>query len=150
MVKPSVEIHRPGPDDWPRILEILEQANFHRIGGREMPSFPLSDCFVAVVAGRVIGVAGYRVLGPKTAKTTLMAVDPDCRGQAVGAALQNARQGFLRKQGIETLYTNVDDPRVAAWYQRQFGYKPTGKRIPKVEPFGRPDRPEWINIVVTL
>ncbi len=29
-------------------------ANFHHIGGRETPEFPLSNCFVAVVEGRVM------------------------------------------------------------------------------------------------
>ena len=148
--EPNVEIRRPGPEDWPKILEVLETANFHRIGGPEMPSFPLSDCFVATADGQVIGVAGYRVLDPKTAKTTLLAVDPAYRGRAVGAALQTARQDYLRAQGIETLYTNVDDPRAVTWYRRRFGYEPTGKRIPKLESFGRDDLSEWINLVLKL
>ena len=150
MVGPDVEIRRPGPEDWARILEILETANFHRIGGPEMPSFPLGDCFVAAAGGEVIGVAGYRVLDPTTAKTTLLAVDPAYRGRAVGADLHRARQDFLRRQGIETLYTNVDDSRTAKWYMRHFGYQPTGKRIPKVEPFGRADVCEWTNLMVRL
>ncbi len=32
----------------------METANFHHIGGRETPAFPLSNCFVAVVEGRVM------------------------------------------------------------------------------------------------
>lgn len=150
MVEPAVEIRRPGQDDWPRILEILETANFHHIGGREMPSFPLGDCFVAVAEGGVIGVAGYRVLDAVTAKTTLLVVDPAYRGRAVGAALQKARQDFLRRRGIKTLHTNTDDARVVAWYVRNFGYVPTGTRSPKVEPFGRDDQHEWINLMVEL
>jgi len=146
----KVEIRRPAPEEWPRILEVLEMANFHHIGGPEMPTFPLSDCFVAAVDGIVIGVAGYRVLDETTAKTTLLAVDPECRGRSAGAALHGARQDFLRKQGIETLYTNSDDERVIAWDQRVFGYKATGKRTPKLAPFGRSDKHEWINLMVKL
>ena len=146
----SFEIRRPGPEDWPRILEILETANFHHIGGPEMPSFPLSDCFVAVADGLVIGVGGYRVLDETSAKTTLLAVDPAYRGGKVGAALQRTRQDYLRRQGIKTLTTNVDDPRAVTWYMRHFGYKPTGKRIPKVAPFGRSDKHEWINLKLDL
>ncbi len=150
MGKPTVHIRRPREQEWERILEILKTANFHHIGGREMPAFPLSDCFVAVAEGRVIGVAGYRILDATTAKTTLLAVDPKHRHDAVGTVLQRARQDFLRGQGIETLYTNADDERVIEWYIRRFGYQPTGKRIPKVESFGRDDRSEWVNLKVEL
>ncbi len=146
----DLKIRRPVPEEWPRILEILETANFHHIGGPEMPSFPLSECFVAAVDGTVFGVAGYRVLDETTAKTTLLAVDPEYRGRSAGAALHRARQEFLRTLGIKTLYTNSDDARVIAWYERVFGYKPTGKRIAKLAPFGRSDKHEWINLMVEL
>ena len=69
---------------------------------------------------------------------------------AVGTALQTARQDFLRGRGIKELYTNSDDERVIDWYMRHFGYKPTGKRIPKLESFGRDDKTEWINMKVEL
>jgi len=147
---PKVKIRRPVEEDWPRMLEVLEGANFHHIGGPEMPSFPLSDCFVAELGGIVIGVGGYRILDATTAKTTLLAVDPTYRGHNVGATLQQARQDYLRDQGIKELYTNADDERVVAWYQRNFGYQPTGKRIPKLAPFGRSDKDEWINLVTKL
>lgn len=150
MGKPAVQIRRPREDEWDRILEILETANFHHIGGLEMPEFPLNDCFVAVLDGRVIGVAGYKILDATTAKTSLLAVDPEHRGGAVGITLQTARQDFLRAQGIKELYTNSDDERVIDWYMRHFGYKPTGKRIPKLESFGRDDKTEWINMKVEL
>lgn len=147
---PTVEIRRPREEEWPRILEILETANFHHIGGREMPAFPLDDCFVAATGESVVGVAGYRVLDETTAKTTLLVVDPRHRGRGIGVRLHAARQDFLRRQGIKALYTNVDDERVVRWYVRHFGHRPTGERIAKVEPFGRDDRDEWINLVVEL
>ena len=150
MGKPAAQIRRPREDEWERILEILETANFHHIGGQEMPEFPLSDCFVAVADGRVVGVAGYKILDATTAKTSLLAVDPEHRGAAVGIALQTARQDFLRARGIKELYTNSDDESVIEWYMRHFGYKPTGKRIPKLESFGRDDKTEWINMKVEL
>lgn len=126
-------------------------ANFDRIGGAEMPVFPLSDCFVARTQdGRIVGVAGYRILDQHTAKTTLLAVDPVCRRQGIGEALQRARMDFLRAQGIRRLYTNCDDEHVIRWYEAHFGYRRTGERIPKVEPFGRPDKSEWICLVVEL
>ncbi len=150
MCEADVEIRRPGPEDWPGILAVLASANFEPIGGLEMPLFPLSDCFVARCDDQVIGVGGYRMLDPKTAKTTLLAVDPRYRGRAVGIALQRARQDWLRHQGVRTLHTNVDDERTAAWYARHFGYVKTGERIPKMEPFGRLDRHEWIALRLDL
>ena len=149
-VKPAVKIRRATETDWPRIMAVLEGANFHHIGGPEMPSFPLSDCFVADLEGVVIGVGGYRILDETTAKTTLLAVDPAYRGRNVGAALQQTRQDYLRDQGIKELYTNADDERVVEWYLRFFGYQRTGKVIPKVASFGRDDKDEWINLVAKL
>ncbi len=147
----DVLIRRPTIADWGRILEILEQANFHHIGGAEMPSFPLADCFVAENVGRVIGVAGYRVLSRTTAKTTLLAVDPEHRaGGRVGERLQRARMDHLRALGIRTLTTNADDPRVILWYERRFGYRRTGARVPKVESFGRGDAEEWTTLELDL
>lgn len=135
----------------PRILEILRTVNYHRIGGAEMPAFPLEDCFVARLDdGRIAGVAGYRILDERTAKTTLLAVDPAFRRMGVGEALQLARMDFLRTRGIRRLFTNCDDERVIEWYEKHFGYRRTGARIPKVEPFGLPDKTEWITLVAEL
>lgn len=150
MAEKTVHIRRPVDADWVQIMEVLETANFHHIGGPEMPSFPLSHCFVAEVEGRVVGVGGYRVLDEVTAKTTLLVVHPDYQGMGAGRALQQARQNYLKDQGIQRLYTNTDDDRVVAWYQRHFGYRPTGKLITKLAPFGRHDRNQWINLVVEL
>jgi len=144
-------LRRPRSDEWDRILEILETANFHRIGGPEMPDFPLGNCFVAEKDGLVVGVAGYRILDRTTAKTTLLAVHPDHRcGGDIGTRLQRARMDFLKGQGIRLLRTNVDDPRVLRWYQRRFGYESTGQTVPKVEPFGRPEIQFWTTLEVAL
>ncbi len=146
----DVRIRRPADSDWPRMLEILEMVNYHRIGGSEMATFPLSDCFVAEADGRIAGLAGYRILDGDNAKTTLMAVDPRCRGLGVGLRLQEARMNFLRAQGIKHLYTNCDDEAVIAWYERHFGYRRTGARVPKTEPFGLSDKSEWITLQCEL
>jgi N-acetylglutamate synthase-like GNAT family acetyltransferase len=147
----GVSIRRPTIADWGRILEILEHVNFHHIGGEEMPSFPLADCFVAEKAGQVVGVAGYRVLSHASAKTTLLAVDPEHRaGGRIGERLQRARMDHLRAVGIRTLITNADDPRVIAWYERRFGYRRTGASVPKVESFGRGDVKAWTGLELDL
>ncbi len=143
-------IRRPRVEDWPRILEILRSANFHRIGGSEMPQFPLEDCFVADLGDRVAGVAGYRILDATTAKTTLLTVDPAFRGRGIGTLLQHTRMNYLRQQGIKTLYTNCDDPAVIAWNIRLFGFRPTGKRIPKTGPYGRKEADAWTHLKADL
>ncbi len=150
MADPAWKIRRARKADWERIVSILEMCNFHHIGGAEMPSFPLSKCFVAVEDDKVVGVAGYRELGGQIARTTLLAVDPEYRGQKIGFHLHRTRQEFLNSRGVRTLYTNTDDERVVAWYQRNFGYVTTGKRIAKTESFGRRDRDEWINLKVEI
>ncbi len=139
-------VRRPVAADMPRVLEILEHANYHRIGGTEMAEFPPADCFVAEVGGQIAGVAGYRVLDALNAKTTLMVVDPAFRGLGVGLVLQKARMDFLRGLGVRFLSTNCDDETVIAWYERHFGYRRTGGRIPKTEPFGLADKTEWITL----
>jgi GNAT superfamily N-acetyltransferase len=150
MGKISFRIRRPEHGEWAEILAILETANFHRIGGREMPEFPLEDCFVAVADDHIVGVAGYRILDQISAKTTLLAVLPDYRIGKIGYALHQARQDYLKTQGVKSLTTNADDPRVVHWYQRHFGYRETGLRIPKTEDFGRVEYSEWINLCVDL
>lgn len=147
----NILVERPTKADLPRIMEILQAVNYHRIGGAEMPAFPLEDCFVARLDdGRIAGVAGYRVLDARTAKTTLLAVDPAFRRMGAGEALQLARMDFLRARGIRQLFTNCDDEQVINWYENHFGYRRTGGRIPKVEPFGRADKNEWITLVAEL
>jgi N-acetylglutamate synthase-like GNAT family acetyltransferase len=144
------KIRRARKADWDGIISVLEMSNFHHIGGAEMPSFPIGKCFVAGLGDRVIGVAGYRELGDNIAKTTLLSVDPAYRSQKIGFHLQRRRQDYLTSRGVHTLYTNTDDDRVVAWYLKNFGYEKTGKRIAKVESFGRDDRDEWINLKAEL
>lgn len=146
----AVSVRRPRAGDWPRVMELLRGANFHRIGGAEMRRFEPEDCFVAELEGRVVGVAGYHILDAGTAKTTLMVVDASARRLGVGTALQMHRLAYLRQQGIRALYTNCDDPAVIAWNCRHFGYRPTGRLIPKLEPYGRADKDAWVNLRMEL
>ena len=113
-----------------------------------MAEFPLEDCFVALVDGVVRGVGGYRVLSKTEAKTTLLAVDPDYARLRLGERLQAERLNHLRSIGIKSVTTNTDDPRVAAWLERKFGFHTTGRLIPKEADFGRPDVTHWTNLRV--
>ncbi len=149
-VSKEITIMRPRSNDWEAILEILKTANFHQIGGAEMSEFPLCDCFIAVDNLTPVGVAGYKMLDPTTAKTTLLTVHPDYRGRKIGIRLQQSRFAFLRDKGIKTIYTNCDDPAVIRWNERHFGFRKTGQLIPKVHEFGRKDKDHWVNLVADL
>lgn len=147
---PDLVIERPLPSDEPRIYEILATANFEHVGGSEMPEYPLADCFVARSQGRVIGVAGYRVLDGENAKTTVITVDPAWRGTGVGSRLQTARLGYLKSLGLKRCYTNCDDERALHWNEQHFGFRRTGELIPKTESYGRADQSHWVNLVIDL
>ena len=141
-----ISIRRPTQFDWPRVMELLETANFHKIGGLEMHRFLPENCFVADMDDTVVGVAGYELLREQIAKTTLLVVAPEARGQGVATALQRRRLDYLYDQGIRTVFTNCDDDRVIAWNCRHFGFRPTGRVIPKEESYGRSDRSFWTNL----
>lgn len=144
----NLEIRRPTENDWAGILRVLQTANFHAIGCSEMPSFPLSDCFVASVGNVIIGVGGYRILDDLRAKTTLLAVDPAWRGYGIGEMLQEARLDVMRESGATAIYTNTDDDLVIDWLTRKYGFRLTGETIPKTCDFGRSERDHWITLVL--
>jgi N-acetylglutamate synthase-like GNAT family acetyltransferase len=142
-----IEIRRPSESDREGIVSVLKTANFDAIGSSEMPEFPLSDCFIALAGGRIVGVGGYRILDPDTAKTTLLAVDPAWRGRGIGTQLQTVRLEVMKAAGVKRIYTNTDDDAVIAWLERRHGFRRSGELIAKLRPFGRPDRDHWINMV---
>ncbi len=92
----------------------------------------------------------YEILDETTAKTTLLAVDRDTRRRASGPACNINVYSYLQQQGIRTVYTNCDDPAVLAWNCRHFGFRPTGKIIPKLEDFGLADKTTWTNLRLEL
>jgi N-acetylglutamate synthase-like GNAT family acetyltransferase len=140
---PEINIVRPVDSDWPEILAVLSLVNFDDIGGPEMEKFPIEDCFVAKVDGRVRGVGGYRILGNGQAKTTLLAVDPSATEFRLGDKLQTTRLEFLREQGVKTVFTNSDDPRVIKWLEKKYGFVRTGDTVRKLTSFGRADVDYW-------
>jgi N-acetylglutamate synthase-like GNAT family acetyltransferase len=144
---PQIEIRRPTEVDREGILSVLRTANFDAIGGPEMPEFPMSDCFLAVANGKVVGVGGYRILDAETGKTTLLAVHPAWRGRGIGNMLQKARFDVMKAAGVKRIYTNTDDENVVAWLERDYGFRRSGHLISKLCPFGRSDKDHWINMV---
>ena len=136
-------------DDRATIMKIMESANMHYIPSLEMPELDLSCFFVAEISGTIVGAAGYRILSPTTAKTTLMAVLPEYKGKGIGNLLQTRRMEELYQRGIKKLTTNADLPETISWYQKHFGYRPVGK-LPKQHEFGNPNLSEWTTLEVNL
>ena len=145
-----VRIRRPLETEWPAVMALLRTGNLHRIGGTEMPDFPLSDCFVAVLDRRVIGVSGYRIQDAETARNTLLCVQPQYRRLGIGRRVKQATMDYLRGRAICRVIANCDDLDVIAWNERHWGYRRTGERPLKRESFGRSDRDRWITIVADL
>lgn len=135
--------------DYPAILAVLETANFHQIPSAEMPELDLSCCFVAECGGRIVGIAGYKMIAPGEGKTTLMAVDPSMQGAGLGMALQRRRLTAMRKLGARAVTTNADLPHVIAWYKKHFGYQEVGQ-LAKIHEFGDPAIDHWTTLRMNL
>jgi len=140
------------PQDREQMLRILETVNMHHVPSPEMDDFDVGSWYVAESAGRLVGVAGYRLLGPPQApvgKTTLLAVDPEQRENGIGRALQELRMEKMREAGATRVITNADRPETIAWYQRHFGYRRVGE-VAKLHEFGLPDVDRWTTLEADL
>jgi N-acetylglutamate synthase-like GNAT family acetyltransferase len=145
----NISIEPAREEDTSQILEIMKTANMHNVPSPEMPDLDWRCFFVARIEGKIVGAAGYKILSPTEAKTTLMAVYPEHRKHGIGRLLQERRMLALCEKGIEVLVTNADIPETIEWYKRHFGYRETGK-LKKIHEFGRPDVDEWTTLQTDL
>jgi ribosomal-protein-alanine N-acetyltransferase len=104
---------------------------------------------VAKDNGKVVGFSGYKTLSEHIAKTELMVVDNQTRGQRIGYSLQMRRMEDMLNKGIRELITNADLPSSINWYKKYFGYKEIGK-LKKIHEFGNPNIDEWTTLQVDL
>jgi phenylacetate-CoA ligase len=142
-------IERAAPGDRDDILAVMRPANMHHVPSPEMEELDLERFFVARVDGRVVGAAGYTILGPGHGKTTLLAVLPAYGGRGIGTALQRARLDAMHRLGVTRVTTNADRPEVIAWYERRFGYRRVGE-LRKLIPFGDPGIERWVTLELDL
>ena len=143
------EVSRASPGDREAILEVMRTANMHHVPSPEMEELDLARFFVARVNGRIVGAAGYKVLGPGRGKTTLLAVFPEFRRSGIGAALQDERLAEMHRLGVRVVTTNADRPGTIAWYRRRYGYTPVG-RLKKLHEFGDPKATHWTTLELDL
>ena len=136
--------------DYQAMLEVLETVNMHHIPSLEVRELDWRYCFVAESReGKIVGMSGWARLNKRCAKTTLMAVLPECRGHDVGHALQTIRMITAYHNNYEHMVTNADRPDTIAWYKKNFGYEEVGK-LPKEHEFGLTDVHEWTTLRTSL
>ena len=140
---------RARQEDYDPILRVLEFANFHRIPSAEMPSFAIARCFVAELDGVIVGAAGFTLMNDGRGKTTLMAVDPECRRSGIGRKLQELRMREMSRLGCRSVVTNADLRDTIAWYKKHFGYREIGT-LAKLHEFGDPDVDHWTTLETDL
>jgi len=136
-------------DDYDAIIQVMKPWNMHHVPSSEMEELDLSCFFVARVAGRIIGAAGYKILTADQGKTTLLSVLPEFSGHGIGKALQNARLDAMRTEGVKTVITNADRSRTILWYIKHYGYRQIGK-LKKTSSFGLPDVDHWTTLELDL
>lgn len=120
--------------DVPTALEILKQWNMAprpEEPDAERSRIDVARSFVAERDGKILGTASYIVLGPATAETASLAVDPESRGLGLGYRLQAARLDAMWAQGVRHVRTETDRPETVRWYTEKFGYVRTGTAAKK-------------------
>ncbi len=93
----------------------------------EVSHFDFENAFVARVNGQIAGCCHWRLNSPIEAKTTLISVDPEFRGQGIGFKLQEARMQAAFDVGVQKLVTFCDSEKSIAWYIKHFGYEALGE-----------------------
>ncbi len=138
-------------EDYAAMLRVLETVNMHYVPSEEMAELAWQQCFVAERTSdrEIVGMSGWTMIAGNAAKTTLMAVLPECRGYNVGHMLQTVRMVAAYYCGATRMITNADRPETIDWYKRKFGYQEIGT-LPKVHEFGRIDVPEWTTLETSL
>jgi 2-dehydropantoate 2-reductase len=140
------------PDDLAAATAILEKWNMAPTPDQidaERSDIVVDQSFVAEQGGRIVGTASYLMLGPETAETASLAVDPDCRGLGLGYKLQVARLRAMSRRGVRRVRTETDRPATIEWYIQKFGYVRAGTN-PKKHSFSLPDVHEWTVLELDL
>ncbi len=142
-------IEPAGPGDRDAILRVMRPFNMHHVPSVEMEELNLSCFFVAKMRGEIVGAAGYKLLSPGKAKTTLLGVLPECGGMGIGKDLQHTRMEVMHRTGVKTLTTNADRPDTILWYKKHYGYRQVGS-LKKLCPFGLEDVDHWTTLQTDL
>ena len=150
---PGEVIVRPMmPEDLPAATAVLAKWNMAPrpdLEDAERSGIDVSNSFVAERDGEILGMASYLMLGPDTAETASLAVDPASRGLGLGYQLQVARLEAMWRRGVRRVRTETDRPATIDWYLEKFGYELVGTN-PKKHTFSLPDVDEWAVLELDL
>ena len=142
-IEPVAEGDRTG------VMTVMKSANMHHVPSPEVPTLDWNRFWMIKLDGKVLGASGYCVLENGDAKTTLMAVLPECKGKGYGLALQTYRMNRALAEGCQFMHTNSDIPEVIQWYKKHFNYKVVGS-VAKLHEFGRPEIDTWTSLRTDL
>lgn len=150
-----VEIRPMREEELPAVIALLDKWNMAPVSGAENGVRPerdhveIGNSFVAVLHGRLVGIASFLPMGDARAETASLAVDPQFLGCGIGYALQTRRLEEMRARGIRHVQTEADRPNVIRWYIDKFGYRMTGKTR-KRHAFGAAEQSEWTVLELDL
>lgn len=142
-------VERAVENEMDDMLGVLEHFNMHHIPSLEMDTLDINHFYIAKVDGKVVGVAGWKILEDGKGKTTLMGVIPEYSGLGIGKKLQHMRMEVLFRNGCKVVITNADRPETIVWYKKHFGYHEVGK-LPKLCSFGLESVHEWTTMECDL
>lgn len=142
-------IEKAIPSDRPEIINVLTPWNLHKIPSPEAAEIDFDYFFVAKVLGKIIGVAGYKLLSDSVGETRSLAVYPEFQGSGIGKTLQNIRLEAMYKSGIKKIITYTDREETVLWYKKHYGYLQTG-RTKKISIHGLENIDYWIKLELDL
>lgn len=115
----------------------------------ERDHLELSNTFVAILQGKLVGAASWLRIDAMRAETASLAVDREFIGCGVGQKLQEARIAEMRDAGIVQVRTEADRPDVIRWYIDKFGYRVVGTNQKK-HAFGLAEQDCWTVLELQL
>ncbi|MDD5329027.1 MAG: GNAT family N-acetyltransferase [Sulfuricella sp.] len=148
-------IRKMRAEDMPAAMAVLGRWNMaplqasERIPHPERDHLELANTFVAILQGKIVGVASWLQIDSTRAETASLAVDPEFIGCGVGHKLQEARLAEMRDKGIREVRTEADRPDVIRWYVDKFGYRIIGTN-PKKHSFGLAGCGHWTVLELRL
>ena len=142
-------IEKAVPEDRSDIINVLRPWNLHKIPSPEAAEIDFDYFYVAKVMGKIVGVAGYKLISPTVGETRSLAVYPEFQGSGIGKSLQNIRIKAMYKVGIKKVITYTDREETIVWYKKHYNYRQTG-RVDKISNHGLENVDYWIKLELDL
>lgn len=141
--------------DLPTVMALLGKWNMAPVGTTddrvqpERDHIAIGNSFIAMLQGRLVGIASFLQMDDTRAETASLAVDPEYLGYGIGYALQARRLEEMKARGFRQVQTEADRPNVIRWYIDKFGYRVIGTAR-KRHAFGSAEQSEWTVLELAL